>query len=73
MGTFIHRRYRGPDSDITFSYCFEELCTRSMTQKPHGTFFSVVHRKIGDLNVIMAGEIDCSTSMHFDQSLAIGC
>lgn len=40
-----------------------------MTQKPHGTFFSVVHRKIGDLNVIMAGEVDCSKSMHFNQSI----
>ena len=39
-----------------------------MTQKPHGTFFSVVQRNIGDLNVIMAGEVDCSKSRHFYQA-----
>ncbi|KAF9780000.1 hypothetical protein BJ322DRAFT_1084144 [Thelephora terrestris] len=42
--------------------CFEKLCTRPMTPKPHGIFFSVVRRKIGGLNVIMAGEVDCSSS-----------
>ena len=39
-----------------------------MTEKPHGLFFSVVQRQIGDLNVIMAGEVDCSKSTHFYQT-----
>jgi hypothetical protein len=69
MGISIRRLRHGPDSNITYSYCFEELCTRSMTRGPHGTFFSIIHRKIGDLNVIMAGEVDCSESMHLDQSI----
>ena len=69
MGIPIHRHCHGSESNIPFSHCFEELCARSMTQKPHGTFYGVVHRKIGDLNVIMAGEIDCSTSMYFDQPI----
>ena len=69
MGIPSHRCFCDPISDITFRYCFEELCTRSMTRKPHGTFYSIVHRNIGGLNVIMAGEVDCSTSMHSDQSI----
>ena len=55
-----------PGTNIALSYCFEELCTGSTVQEPHGTFFSIVSRKIGGLNIIMAGEIDCSTSMYFD-------
>lgn len=58
-----------PGTNIALSYCFEELCARSTAEKPHGTFFSVVTRKIGELNVIMAGEVDCSLSMHYDQSI----
>jgi len=69
MGIPIHRRCRGLESNTPFSHCFEELCARSMTQKPHGTFYSVVNRKIGDLNVIMAGEIDCSMSMRLYQPI----
>jgi len=65
MGMPSHRRHRGTDTDITLSHCFEKLCTRSRTRKPHGTFYSVVSREIGDLNIIMAGEVDCSTSAHF--------
>ena len=66
---------RGPGSNITFSHCFEEMCTRSTTQKSYGTFFSVVHRKIDDLNIIMAGEIDCSTSirMRLTNRLTMPC
>jgi len=54
-------------SNTTFSYCFEEVCARSMTKKLYGTFYSVVRRKIGSLDVIMAGEVDCSASMYFNQ------
>ena len=61
-----HRRRRDFSPNISLSYCFEELCTGSTVQEPHGTFFSIVSRKIGGLNIIMAGEIDCSTSMYFD-------
>ena len=60
-----HHRLRDSGSNITSSYCFEELCTRSMTQKRHGTFFSVVRRNIGGLGIIMAGEVDCSASTCF--------
>ena len=49
-------------ADITLSHCFEQLCTRSRTQKPHGTFYAVVSREIDEINVIMAGEVDCSTT-----------
>ncbi|KAF9779987.1 hypothetical protein BJ322DRAFT_1023892 [Thelephora terrestris] len=42
------------------SDCFERACARLMTEKPHGVFFSVVRRKIGDYDVIMAGEVDCT-------------
>ena len=52
-------------ADITLSHCFEKLCTRSRTQKPHGTFYSVVSRAIDEINIIMAGEVDCSTSTCF--------
>ena len=51
---------------MNLSDCFEKLCTRPMTQKPHGLFFSVVRRKIGDHDVIMSGEVDCSSSMDLD-------
>ena len=47
---------------MNHSNCFENLCTRPMTKKLHGIFFSIVRRKIGDLDVIMAGEVDCSSS-----------
>jgi len=53
MGIPIHRRCRGPESNILFSHYFEQSCTFVMTQKPHGTFYSVVRRKIGRLNVII--------------------
>ena len=40
-----------------------------MTEKPHGVFFSIVQRQIGPgLNVVMAGEVDCSKSTHFYQA-----
>ena len=55
-------------ANITPSHYFEKLCTRSRTWKPHGTFFSVVSRDIDELNVIMAGEVDCSTGMYFYSS-----
>jgi len=58
-----------PHSGPYYGHCFEELCARPMTQKPYGTFYSVVHRKIGDLNVIMAGEIDCSTTKNAEPGL----
>jgi hypothetical protein len=63
MGMPSRRCRRDPDSNVTHSYCFEELCTRSTAQKDHGTFYSIVGRKIGGLNIIMAGEVDCSTGM----------
>ena len=65
MGTLNHHYPGGSSSDpeMIFSDCFEKLCARSTTQERHGTFFSVVHRKIGDLDIIMAGEVDCSSSM----------
>lgn len=66
MGMPSHNRH-DPGTDILLSYCFEELCTHSTARQPHGTFYSVVSRKIGGLNVIMAGEIDCSTSTRYDQ------
>ena len=68
MGMLSRSRH-DPGPDITLSYCFEELCARSTAEKPHGTFFSVVTRKIGELNIIMAGEVDCSTSMHYNQTV----
>jgi len=68
MGIYPYTRH-DPGSNITLSYCFEELCAHSTAKKPHGTFYSVVSRKIGGLDVIMAGEIDCSTSMHCGQSV----
>jgi len=68
MGMPSHSRY-DPGPDITLSYCFEELCAHSTAKKPHGTFFSIVTRKIGELNIIMAGEVDCSTSTHYNQSV----
>ncbi|KAF9780015.1 hypothetical protein BJ322DRAFT_304951 [Thelephora terrestris] len=40
--------------------CFERACTRPMTERPHGVFSSVVRRKIGNYDVIMAGEVDCT-------------
>lgn len=54
---------------IIYSDCFEKLCARPVTEEPHGTFFSVVRRKIGDLDVIMAGEVDCSSSTSLDLSI----
>jgi len=63
------RVFRGP----YYGYCFEKACTQPKTEKPHGTFFSVVRRKISDLTVIMAGEIDCSKGMHSDQSVDVAC
>ncbi|KAF9651206.1 hypothetical protein BDM02DRAFT_901105 [Thelephora ganbajun] len=69
MGISSRRRRHDSGSDITFSDCFEILCTRSTMQKHRGTFFSIVRRKIGDLNIIMAGEVDCSTSMNMEPSL----
>ena len=68
MGIPSHSRH-DPGSNITLSYCFEELCAHSTAEKPHGTFYSVVSRRIGELNIIMAGEVDCSTSTHRDQSV----
>jgi hypothetical protein len=65
MGTLI-LACTSVGSNITLSDSFEKLCTRPMTEKTHGTFFSVVRRKIGDHDVIMAGEIDCSSSKHLD-------
>ena len=38
-----------------------------MTKKPHGTFFSVVRRKIGGINIIMGGEVDGSYSIDITQ------
>lgn len=73
MGIPIHRRCRGPESNILFSHYFEESCVLLMTQKPRGTFYSAVRRKIGDLNVIMAGEIDCSLSKTSTNRLAVAC
>jgi len=69
MGITLHTRH-DPGTDVALSYCFEELCARSTAKKPHGTFFSVVTRKVGELNVIMAGEVDCSLSMRYDQSVS---
>ena len=68
MGISLHIRHDS-GTEIALSYCFEELCARSMAEKPHGTFFSVVTRKIGELNVIMAGEVDCSTSTCYGSSV----
>jgi len=59
-------------ADITLSHCFEKLCTRSRTQKPHGTFYSVVSREIDEINIIMAGEVDCSTSTRIDLRISDG-
>jgi len=67
MGMLSHI-YHDPGTNATLSYCFEELCAHSTAEKLHGTFFSVVTRKIGELNVIMAGEVDCSLSMHYYES-----
>lgn len=69
MGISSHHRRRDSGSNTTYSHCFEELCTHSITEKPHGIFFSVVRRKFDDLNIIMAGEVDCSSSMYFDHSI----
>ena len=69
LGTPLHGYFYDSTPDTTPSYCFEELCTNSTAQKPHGTFYSVVSRRIGELDIIMAGEVDCSTSMHSDQSV----
>ena len=63
------RNCHDPSPNVTLSYCFEELCAHSTAEKPHGTFYSVVSRKIGNLNVIMAGEVDCSTSMPYCQPI----
>jgi len=73
MSIPIHRRCRDPESNILFSHYFEQSCTFPMTQKPHGTFYSVVRRKIGRLNVIMAGEIDCSMSRVSTNQLEVAC
>ena len=68
----FHSPCYDPDSNITLSHCFEKLCTHSKAIKPHGEFFSVVQRKIGDFNVIMAGEVDCSSGARFHQTFGDG-
>ena len=52
---------------MIFSDCFEKLCTRKMTKRLHGIFFGVVSRRIGDVEIIMAGEVDCSSSRYLHQ------
>jgi len=41
-------------------HCFEEVCTVSETSEPNGRFCSIVSRRLGDLNIVMAGEVDCA-------------
>jgi len=62
-----------PDSDFMLSYRFELECTQQTveTNLSRSTFYTVVRRKIGELNIIMAGEIDCTTGMNYGS--LIGC
>ena len=59
------------DSDPILSDCFEQLSTKE-AEKPHGQFFSIVYREIGDLKVIMSGEVDCSSSTDLELNRSIG-
>ncbi|KAF9651207.1 hypothetical protein BDM02DRAFT_3184692 [Thelephora ganbajun] len=43
-----------------FGHCFEEVCTASETSEPNGRFCSIVSRRLGDLSIVMAGEVDCA-------------
>ncbi|KAF9779986.1 hypothetical protein BJ322DRAFT_1164997 [Thelephora terrestris] len=62
--SFVDRKLRilGKSFVIQDSDCFENVGTRPMTKRPRGIFFSVVRRKIGNHDVIMSGEVDCSSS-----------
>ena len=35
------------------------MCTEK-TSGPSGHFYSIVLRELGDLNIVMAGEVDCA-------------
>ena len=54
-----------PGTNVTLSYYFEEACTRTTetaVKDSHPAFYTVVSRTIGELTVVMAGEVDCSNS-----------
>ena len=71
MGILRYNRLRVSTSNpgIISRDCFEQLCTSPTKEESGWQFFTVVNRKLGDLDVVMPGQVDCRSSAGLDFSI----